>query len=114
MAFDRFFVRLGRHLQSSRLGLRRQSHLLPTCVYYRHPKQRSTGFPVNLSKFPQKHAFRQRKRREKRLWFFWLGGYLLVDPVAIGVSTSPNWPMLARLLELDEGDGMGKFVDQGI
>ena len=39
---------------------------------------------------------------------------MLVDPVAIGVSTGPNRPMLAGLLELDEGDSMGEFMYERI
>ena len=46
--------------------------------------------------------------------FFWLGGYLLVDSVAIGVSTGPNWPVLPGLLELKKRDSVGEFMDQGI
>ena len=97
-----------------RFALRRQSQLLTTCVCYRPAKQRSTGLPIKISKFFPKQAFRQRKRRKKRLWFFWLGGYLLVDSVAIGVGRGPNRPMLAGLLELQKGDSVSEFMDQRI
>ncbi len=61
------------HLQSSPVsGLRQRG-----CrrVYINRPaKQRSTGLPKKIPKFFLKDAFRQRKHREKRLRFFWLGG----------------------------------------
>jgi hypothetical protein len=58
--------------------------------------------------------FANENTRKKDCGFFWLGGYLLVNPVAIGISRRPNRPMLAGLLELNEGDGVGEFMDQGI
>jgi hypothetical protein len=54
------------------------------------------------------------KTQGKRFWFFWLGGYLLVDPVAIGISRRPNRPMLAGFLELQEGYSVSEFMDQRI
>jgi hypothetical protein len=45
---------------------------------------------------------------------FWLGGYLLVDPVAIGIGRRPNRPVLAGFLELQKGDSMGELVNQCI
>jgi hypothetical protein len=38
------------------------------------PQRKINTFIEKISKFSRKHAFRQRKRREKRLWFFGLGG----------------------------------------
>jgi hypothetical protein len=71
-------------------------------------------FIKKISKFFPKDAFRQRKRREKRLIEFLAGNRFFVDPVAIGVSTGPNRPVLAGFFPLDERDGVSEFVDKCI
>jgi hypothetical protein len=45
---------------------------------------------------------------------FSAGNRFFVDPVAIGVSTGPNRPVLAGFFPLDERDGVSEFVDKCI
>ena len=54
------------------------------------------------------------KTQGKKLWFFWLGGYLLVNPIAIGIGTGPNRPMFAGVFKLKKGDSVSEFVHQGV
>ena len=109
MAFDRFFVRLGRHLLTSFACRLRHCRLTDVCIL-------STG-QTKVNRFSRKPIKVYRNSRfanenaGKKIVVFWLGGYLLVDPVAIGVSRRPNWPMLAGLLKLVEGYCVGEFVD---
>ncbi len=102
------------HLRSSPVCVSSSvSFASDVCILSTHQTKVNTFTDKDIEVFP-KQAFRQRKRRKKRLWFFWLGGYLLVDSVAIGVSRRPNRPVLAGFLELQKGDSVGEFVDEGI
>jgi hypothetical protein len=67
-----------------------------------------------IDRIPLKDAFRQRKRREKRLREFSAGDGFFVDSVAIQVGLSPLRPMLAGVFPFEVSDCMGEFVNQGI
>ena len=80
------------------------------CMLSTHQAKINTFTDKDIEVFPET-CVSPTKTQEKRLWFFWLGGYLLVDSVAIGVSRRPNWPVLAGLLELQKGDSVSEFMD---
>ena len=67
-----------------------------------------------IERISPKHAFRQRKRREKRLREFLAGDCFLVDSVAIGVGLSPLRPVLARFFPLNESDCVSELVNKRI
>ena len=78
------------------------------------PNKDQQVYQKKISMFSPKDAFYQRKRREKRFREFSAGHGFFIDPVAIQVSLSPNWAVLARFFPLDERDCMGEFVNKGI
>jgi hypothetical protein len=78
------------------------------------PNKDQQVFGKKISKFSPKDAFHQRKRREKRFREFSAGYRFFVDPVAIGVSTGPNRPVLAGFFPLDERDCVSEFVNKRI
>ena len=102
------------HLTNLRLGFRQGSIASDVCILSPRKINLKRISEKKIDRIPLKDAFHQRKRREKRLRKFLAGHGFFVNPVAIGVSTGPNRPVLAGFFPLDERDCMGEFVNQRI
>ncbi len=80
------------------------------CILSTHQTKINTFNDKDTKVFPET-CVSPMKTQGKKIVVFWLGSYLLVDSVAIGVSRRPNRPMLAGLLKLKKGDSVGEFMD---